>query len=76
MNSREATSDVDGVQIFILWDDLLGVIFDRYYSEVSQDIIASIELGAMFLQFFRKFLLYSNRCTCLENAGKGAQTCK
>jgi hypothetical protein len=76
VNILETACDASGVKITILRDTHPDITCDRYYNEVSRDIRVSIRHGAKFFQFFRKFLLYSNRCTCLENAGKGAQTCK
>jgi hypothetical protein len=76
VNSLETACDASGVKIPILRDTHPDITCDRYYSEVFRDIRVSTRHEAKFLQFFRKFVLYSNRCTCLENAGKGAQTCK
>jgi len=76
VNILETACDASGVKITILRDTHPDITCDRYCSEVSRDIRVSIRHEAKFLQFFRKFLLYSNRRTCLENAGKGAQTCK
>jgi hypothetical protein len=76
VNILETACDASGVKITILRYTHPDITCDRYYNEVSRDIRVSIRHEAKFLQFFRKFLLYSNRCTCLENACKGAQTCK
>jgi hypothetical protein len=76
VNILETACDASGVKITILRDTHPDITCDRYYNELSRDIRVSIRHEAKFLQFFRKFLLYSNRCTCLENAGKGALTCK
>ena len=76
VNFLETTFGVYVVSFSLLWDAHFSITCDTCYSVVSQDIKASIGHGAKFLQFFIRFLLYSNRRTCLENADKGAQTCK
>ena len=76
VNFLELACDSSDVWILITRKTHRDITCGRYYSEVFRDIIVSIRHEAKFLQFFRKFFLYSNRCTCLENAGKGAQTCK
>jgi hypothetical protein len=76
MNFLENTSDVSDFAFLMQRDAYHDISCHRYYSELSLDTKVSIGLGAKFLQFFQIFLLYSNRCTCPENAGSGAQTCK